>query len=176
MVTKPSTAGPYKKCCGGHHTLLMVTGNHKWQQQQQMPNTACTPLHKSSASKDTVSVKGKTEVTAKKTSSWMAWAAAGLAWGMWAEKATGLLAWQERKEGQACSGSPITQANCLLIAQDARAGPSHVPKPLTQTRRAAAGRSRSSAQCGGVRPSDSSLWLVQDCHECRFPSSTTPPA
>lgn len=83
-----------------------------------------------------------------------------------AEKATGLLAWEERKQRQAWLSHH--QASCLL-AQDARAKPSHICKPLTQTRRAAAG---SSAQCGGFRPSDSSLWLAQDCHECSFPLLT----
>lgn len=44
----------------------------------------------------------------------MAWAAAGVAEGMWAEKATGLLVWEERKEGQACFGSPITKQAAFL--------------------------------------------------------------
>lgn len=101
----------------------------------------------------------------------MARAAAGLAEGVWAEKATGLLAWEDRKQGQAWLSHH--QASCLS-AQGATAAPSHMCKPLTQTTRAAAGRSRSSAQCGDFRPSDSSLWLVEDYHECSFPSSTTP--
>lgn len=44
----------------------------------------------------------------------MAWAAAGLAEGMWAEKAIGLLAREEKKEGQA-SGSSITGQAAYLL-------------------------------------------------------------
>lgn len=50
----------------------------------------------------------------RKPPSWTAQAAAGLAEGRWTEKATGLLAWEERKEGQACSGSPISRQVAYL--------------------------------------------------------------